>query len=272
MGRFGNGRIEGWLDNFVPLNLSDLQSEKTSKDIAVQLANLHFGFTVPQDLSEYHNENDPGMWKQMSNWMEQAKAISQYQSQKDDKRAKEMLDLEMVQNEVDWLRNNVISKDSNIVFAHNDLLPGNIMSHVTTGKIQLIDFEYGGINYAAFDIANHFNEYAGGASSEENGVPNYELFPSCDRQRIFIAEYVESIRDASCKSQKFSLTKQEQIESLVKESQAFVLPNHLFWGLWGVNQAAVEGTEDFDYLIYAVNRFKRYFICKESYILSSKSL
>lgn len=28
-------------------------------------------------------------------------------------------------------------------------------------EVRFIDFEYGGINYQAFDIANHFNEYAG---------------------------------------------------------------------------------------------------------------
>lgn len=29
-------------------------------------------------------------------------------------------------------------------------------------QIMLIDFEYGGFNYCAFDIGNHFNMYAGG--------------------------------------------------------------------------------------------------------------
>ena len=27
--------------------------------------------------------------------------------------------------------------------------------------VGIIDFEYGGPNYLAYDIANHFNEYAG---------------------------------------------------------------------------------------------------------------
>ena len=29
------------------------------------------------------------------------------------------------------------------------------------GTVNFIDFEYAGLNYAAFDLANHFNEYAG---------------------------------------------------------------------------------------------------------------
>lgn len=30
-----------------------------------------------------------------------------------------------------------------------------------SGKVYLIDFEYGSYNYRGFDIGNHFNEYAG---------------------------------------------------------------------------------------------------------------
>lgn len=29
------------------------------------------------------------------------------------------------------------------------------------GSVKFIDYEYGDFNYQAFDIANHFNEYAG---------------------------------------------------------------------------------------------------------------
>lgn len=33
-----------------------------------------------------------------------------------------------------------------------------------TGDVQFIDYEYSGYNYLAYDIGNHFNEFAG-----ENG-------------------------------------------------------------------------------------------------------
>ena len=46
-------------------------------------------------------------------------------------------------------------------FCHNDLLCGNIMVNDSTAAITLIDFEYGGTNFRGFDIANHFNEWAG---------------------------------------------------------------------------------------------------------------
>lgn len=30
-----------------------------------------------------------------------------------------------------------------------------------TGHVRFIDYEYAGYNYQAFDIGNHFNEFAG---------------------------------------------------------------------------------------------------------------
>jgi ethanolamine kinase len=56
---------------------------------------------------------------------------------------------------------------------------------------------------------------------------------------------------------------EEDIQSLLKEVQKICLVNHLFWGLWAVNQAAIEGTESFDCLAYGINRFNRYFEIKE---------
>lgn len=34
-----------------------------------------------------------------------------------------------------------------------------VVSHV--GDVQFIDYEYSGYNYLAYDIGNHFNEFAG---------------------------------------------------------------------------------------------------------------
>ena len=38
-----------------------------------------------------------------------------------------------------------------VVLSHNDLLNGNIML-LADGKMQFIDFEYGGTNYRGFDF------------------------------------------------------------------------------------------------------------------------
>ena len=48
-----------------------------------------------------------------------------------------------------------------MVFCHNDVLLDNIIVTPDGDSVRLIDFEYGGFNYQAFDIGNHFNEFAG---------------------------------------------------------------------------------------------------------------
>ena len=110
--------------------------------------------------------------------------------------------------------------------------------------IQLIDFEYGGCNYVGFDIANHLNEWAGGT---DDGKPDYSKAPTLDQQKTFIEAYVLTAKETSMEQ-----------DELLKEVQAFLLVNHFYWGLWAVNQASAEGCEDFDYLLYASNRFGQY--------------
>lgn len=51
--------------------------------------------------------------------------------------------------------------NSNVVFAHNDLLLGNVIYNEKEDTVTFIDFEYTAYNYQAFDIANHFAEFAG---------------------------------------------------------------------------------------------------------------
>ena len=257
-GRFGNGRLEGWLENYAPLSLMDLQNDETIEAIAEQMAKLHVGYTVPDDLKEYHDETKPALWSQLYSWMDQATNISNFKSQHDDARAKELLDLPKIAKELEWLKSDSIPKDAKVAFCHNDLLAGNIMKHTINGNIQLIDFEYGGVNFVAFDIANHFNEFAGGTENKE-GQTNYDLFPCETKRRAFIGSYLRTASGLeSSESESVEPTEQD-IQAMHLEVQAFVLANHIYWGLWAVNQAAMEGTEEFDYMAYATNRFNQYY-------------
>ena len=88
--------------------------------------------------------------------------------------------MEAVKGEVSWLQGVISSCQSPIVFCHNDTLIANFIYDKTTGgcglvgvvysiilhlhlagDVQMVDYEYGGPNYLAFDIANHFCEFAG---------------------------------------------------------------------------------------------------------------
>ena len=263
LGRFANGRLEGWLDGFRPLSKEEFADAPTSDAIAVQMANLHASFVVPDYLQSFHDPSQPAMWTQLHAWMEQALSYEQFKTEADTDRAQK-LNLNQIKAELDHLEKEVVPADAAVAFCHNDLLAANIMKCPTTGRIQLIDFEYGGVNYKSFDIANHFNEFSGGTTEEENGVPDYSLFPTEERQEAFVRAYVQASKEGSSSSAATSSDgnskddEDKQVNLLLREVHAFVLANHLYWGLWAVNQAAMEGCDDFDYLTYAASRFGEY--------------
>uniref|UniRef100_A0A8D1CJW0 ethanolamine kinase n=1 Tax=Sus scrofa TaxID=9823 RepID=A0A8D1CJW0_PIG len=78
--------------------------------------------------------------------------------------------VEVLEQELAWLKEHLSQLDSPVVFCHNDLLCKNIIYDSTKGHVRFIDYEYAGYNYQAFDIGNHFNEFAG-----ERGVPLWPL-------------------------------------------------------------------------------------------------
>jgi len=265
LGRFGNGRLEGWLDGFVPLPLEKMSDPLISRKLAKELALLHKSFdsicTDDNKLKTYFSRDKPGMWDQLFQWLDQAQQSIQKEAfingLEDVKKAHDLIltDAFNVEQELNWLRKDVVPTEAEVVFCHNDLLCDNIMIKEKESnelEIQMIDFEYGGSNFAAFDIANHFNEFAGGT---DNGIPNYGLFPDKEAQYNFVKTYLE------CKQQtgdNDAIIQKDQVETFMEEVHSFVLANHLYWGLWAVNQAAAEGCDDFNYLLYAENRFKEY--------------
>jgi ethanolamine kinase len=182
------------------------------------------------------------------------------------------------------------------------LLAANILFHTDTDCIQLIDFEYGGFNYAAFDIANHWNEYAGG--TEPGTLPNYDWLPTMEQQRSFLKAYLTQVHASEQKMQRQrergtivdSNAEAQNGEDMANEESSqpqqpretdedettaddvgvdidawlwhvhlFQMANHMYWGLWAVNQAAAEGCEGFDYLLYASKRLERYQFCKNEW-------
>uniref|UniRef100_A0A7S4RCL9 ethanolamine kinase n=2 Tax=Ditylum brightwellii TaxID=49249 RepID=A0A7S4RCL9_9STRA len=286
-GRFSNGRIEGFLPNYSTLSTPQLSDPAISNQIASSLAKLHCEFSVPSYLSSFHNASKPGMWDQLHSWLDQALSITKFKTEEDDNRAS-LLQIDQFKDELRFLEKEVVPSDAAVVFCHNDLLAGNIMvgggDKNGESTIQFVDFEYGGINYVSFDIANHFNEFAGGTA---DGVPDYSLFPDEERRREFIAVYISTSRagatdkaktgsnnehacDNAAEEEK-KLTEEEEIQMLLSEVDAFVMANHLYWGMWGVNQAAAEGCDEFDYLLYAKNRFAQYFVCKEEALKKIKN-
>ncbi|KAF7234763.1 Ethanolamine kinase 1 [Varanus komodoensis] len=120
------------------------------------------------------------------------------------------------------------------------------------GNVQFIDYEYSGYNYLAYDIGNHFNEFAGVSEVD------YSLYPNRKLQEQWLRAYLEAYKEY--KGFETDVTEKE-VEVLYVQVNQFALASHFFWGLWALIQAKYS-TIDFDFLGYAIVRFNQYFKMK----------
>jgi ethanolamine kinase len=263
--------------------------------------------TAPQQhQNDQQNKEEPTLWKQLEEWYQQACSNAAYKTMNDEQRARE-LNLVKYRAELDWLRHDIVEQSATplrVAFCHNDLLAANILYKNSDGTssshdndnndddvctIQLIDFEYGGWNYVSFDIANHWNEHAGGPPDSPH--PNYDnLLPNATQRRQFCRVYLQETEKLQKLQQQqhqqenalaaasttnigntttvaASVT-EEDVTELVAQVEKFLMPNHLYWGFWAVNQAATEGCDCYDYLEFAKSRLAQYWVCKQQEILA----
>jgi choline/ethanolamine kinase len=140
----------------------------------------------------------------------------------------------------------LVSYQFPVVPCHNDLQHGNILLN-DENKIFLIDYEYGGINYAAYDIANHFCEWASDFT-EENPTPhlmNFSLnYPNIEERENFLRVYLED-----------SMNDSRDISVWMEAVEDFKEISHLLWAYWGIIQAK-NSKIDFDYLGYSLMRLE----------------
>ena len=161
---------------------------------------------------------------------------------------KKPYDINKIKEELSFMEENLKNR-SDVVFCHNDLLLKNFIKN--DKSVELIDFEYSGYNYRAFDLANHFNEWCGFDLVWDN-------FPSEDTQRRFFKEYFEAFYDN--KKNESDLGK--EIDKMIEDVKWFDLASNFYWGTWALIQAALSSI-DFNYCDYGRLRFKRYFEIKK---------
>ncbi|XP_061780777.1 ethanolamine kinase 2 [Nerophis lumbriciformis] len=157
--------------------------------------------------------------------------------------------------EAESLERHLSLVDSPTVMCHNDLLTKNIIHDRKQGRVKFIDFEYADYNYQAYDIGNHFNEFAGTQDVD------YSRYPSPQLQNAWLEAYLESYK--RCRGQDVTVT-QAEVTRLNVQVCKFSLASNFFWGLWAVLQSQ-SSSIDFDFHRYAMVRLNRYFEKKEEY-------
>ncbi|XP_034031763.1 ethanolamine kinase 1-like isoform X1 [Thalassophryne amazonica] len=156
--------------------------------------------------------------------------------------------------EMESLRRALSNMGSPIVLCHNDLLTKNIIYNQNQGTVKFIDYEYADYNYQAFDIGNHFNEFAGMECI-------YSRYPGPDLQRDWLTAYLESYKHSTARE--VTVTDGE-LSQLYIQVCKFSLASNLLWGFWAILQSRFSSI-DFDFQRYATARLKYYFEKKEEY-------
>uniref|UniRef100_A0A3B1JBC9 ethanolamine kinase n=1 Tax=Astyanax mexicanus TaxID=7994 RepID=A0A3B1JBC9_ASTMX len=199
--------------------------------IAAEMGKLHS--IKPQSSSS----PQPVLWSKLTNYMQ---LLNSCAGDTDPKRvpSAKLPSLDTLLKEIEDLRRHLTAVDCPVVLCHNDLLTKNIIYNSAEGVVKFIDYEYADFNYQAFDIGNHFNEYAG-----VNNV-DYSLYPSQELQWDWLTEYLQSLR--SCSGVDAAVTEREVQELYIKVCK-FSLASHFCWGAWSLLQATYS-TIDFDFV------------------------
>ncbi|PON78400.1 Protein kinase-like domain containing protein [Parasponia andersonii] len=266
LGVFGNGMVQSFIyaRTLAPL---DMKRPKLAAEIAKQLRRFH--------QVEIPGSKEPQLWNDMFKFFEKASSLEFDDSEK--QRIYNTISFKEIHSEIIELKllvgassQNVLNSvwggdgrrnymfilaleltdlfNAPVVFAHNDLLSGNIMLNDEEETLYFIDFEYGSYNYRGYDIGNHFNEYAGYDC-------DFSLYPSKDEQYHFFRHYLqpENPHEVSDKD----------LEALYVEANTYMLASHLYWALWGIIQAKISPI-DFDYVGYFFLRYNEYKKQKEN--------
>ncbi|KAF8104523.1 hypothetical protein N665_0171s0029 [Sinapis alba] len=231
LGGFGNGMVQSFI-NARTLAPSDMRQPKIAAEIAKELGKFH-KVNIP-------GPKEPQLWVDLLKFFEKASTLAF--EEPDKQKLFETISFEELYKEVTELREFTGLLNAPVVFAHNDLLSGNLMLNEEEETLYLIDFEYGSYNYRGFDIGNHFNEYAGYDC-------DYSLYPSKEEQYHFIKHYLQPD-----KPDEVSIG---EVESVFIETDAYKLASHLYWAIWAIIQARMSPIE-FDYLGYFFLRYNEY--------------
>ena len=143
-----------------------------------------------------------------------------------------------LETQINLLKTLLKVEESRVVFCHNDILLANVIWNEDLQTVQFIDYEYGKPNYQPFDIANHFDEFAG---VDPVSLDYASLYPDPAFQKAWIRHYLFHFNDQKC------AIKDAEVEKMYNLVNEFSLAPHLFWGLWSLYQDC-NSKIDFDFL------------------------
>ncbi|XP_058445510.1 ethanolamine kinase [Malaya genurostris] len=137
------------------------------------------------------------------------------------------------------------------VFCHNDLLLGNVIYCRERNRVTFIDYEYAAYNHQAFDIGNHFTEFAGIDEID------YDRYPDKAFQCQWLRVYLDEFRGHA--------STDSDVERLYVQVNQFALASHFLWSIWALIQAE-HSTIAFDFIQFGETRYREYLRRREEFL------
>ncbi|BHF84163.1 Ethanolamine kinase [Sparganum proliferum] len=274
--KFTNGISYEYTPGFVP-SYDFLLEPKNYKLVAKKMAHLHtlpIRETVRRFLSddEFVVDEEPCVLKHIHRYIEllpsddfPQKNSMTVQKAKNDNEQKRTYPPEYpsrtdLLQEARFLEKLLKGAKSPVAFCHNDLLLGNMVISPSQDSVSFIDFEYCGYNHTAYDIADHFAEFAG------NRDIDFSRYPSEAMQRDWLRIYLSTLKGITSSSSlsleqgDSSLILQsvtdEEIDDWMQEVRLFTMASHLLWGIWSMVQS-FRSNIDYDFKAYALAKIGR---------------
>ncbi|KAF3986392.1 hypothetical protein FT663_04909 [Candidozyma haemuli var. vulneris] len=272
LGIFSNGRFEQFLEGFLTMTKSHVRSPVISQMIGRRMKDLHYKI----ELDDRDRASDfPQAWIQIQKWLNvfEKTFLPLYKPE-------EIADIvllpwdqfkQLVFTYRDWLFSKYDSSrfSENYRFCHNDTQYGNLLlretfdpdeviqpadsSGVNTtnrrdNDLAVIDFEYSGANFPAYDIADHFAEWMSDYADEKQPhVIHEEAFPKQAEQLNLIKSYIEydfrvptsnlrTKNKPSINESDVSQMQEYEIKKLYNEVVLWRSTVQFFWAIWGLLQ------------------------------------
>lgn len=279
LARFNNGMLYRYIKGDVT-SPADLRTEEIYQAVARRLAEWHAVVPCVPRGPAYEPENEPhlprststpdilsaidqvapskvapNVWTVMQKWI-----YALPTSTEDQKERQQELQNELLRVVDEFSSRPGLGKNS-LVFAHCDLLSGNVIIRPKAQnngatvveertEVSFIDYEYAVPSPAAFDIANHFAEWGGFDC-------DFSVLPTKFQRLSFIREYIAAYF-AYLGVSKSDEELETQAQTLNDEVDAFRGIPGLYWGVWAIIQSVISQI-DFDYASYAEVRLGEYY-------------
>ncbi|CAX43029.1 choline kinase, putative [Candida dubliniensis CD36] len=289
LGIFSNGRFEQFLDGFLTLNKQQIRDEILSQMLGRRMKDLHY--KIELDTKDYESTqptcwNLIDKWLKLF----EQELLPGYLQANYNLQDIFIVSFDQFKNIINkykqWLFNKYDEKNftNNYKFCHNDTQYGNLLLHesfnpqdilvstsssdtnnnIVDGEVTIkstsnkkdtnlvvIDFEYSGANFPAYDIVNHFSEWMSDYHDPEKSYfIHQENYPNQLQQINLIKSYIEYDFQYPSSNLKTGQTPeslinnstnpisiiQYEIEKLYNECIYWRATVQIFWCLWGLIQ------------------------------------